>query len=1474
MHFEVAFTLLLMLGGAWARYLGKEIGALSQLQHGVRGELFAVDSRTLYLHDFHYDGAGPAAYFFVGTSKAPSSSGVRLRDERGGSNPLRAYRGEGITLSLPDGHTLRDLRWFSVWCDEYAVNFGSVNIPSGLEYPRPARLGALRGVHGVRSEPVLAVDAQTLLVPNFSYDGEAPDAKFWVGRGENPSPQGIRIPDENGKEEPLRKYDNKTIVLTLPGELTVFDIGHFGVWCEAFTVDFGHIVLPRAALANVPPSLKMLGVSPQSKLNCEVLLDELAFEVRWAVAGDSIVLQLVAKLEDGDYMSFGISGHPARSQMVGGDVAVVHINQTTLRGCAEDYYLDAKSQCAGDHGSCPDERLAENTNSVRLLNAALVNGYSIVTYQRPLRAVDRLDLPVLTNSSQPVIWAIGPLNGENEVSYHHHYTKGDKFIEFGRPPVWNCPMPDSEEEHRRDHEEAQNNPRPPPPLQKNEHQVTAIRPRPVPTPKPVPKVVPWEIPGIQCYEPPDGVFYAQMGPTGGKQGYSAITGHVGWGIAWYINGLLVPEVTLVRGRKYTFVVEGGSDPAQPARYHPFYITNDPVGGYYHKSDEEKKGVEIYAGVRRTRTGELIPTGVGRLCNWTPDASGPEADDFPSFGAYQRSLTLVCEEGSPGVVTWTPDRNTPDTVYYQCFTHRHLGWKIRVVDECDLAEGEGEESRLMESVVLPDMFSEESAQVPARLALDDQFLDERKKFEKIINMKKNYNNFSSPKDVFSREVVPQRNHLYSSGTEYELPISKLQIKEVIEAVESLEEMTMNEMKRNGTQHPPPSQRPGQYQVYEDTREAAPEQPVLEGDEYVVQMGLVPESFLLPPARKPVTLQSVMRPGAPSKPPPSGMRPHFRRPIPPEITFHRPGPHMNQKGNNGGYPLAMPQPHPSNGIKNQKPFNKFPNTRLPPMSRPPLNIPPMKSMPPLRHTKPSHQTPQMYHQSGPKPVNPSDQSIVFGKLGHNIPSPTQSQTLSLGKTDIIANQVVKSQITLPGTSDSVAQFSTPQLFSVKPQGPGQIIFGKPVENPVPLDQEMMQTKQQPTSPKYISDFHPTPTSHINTYKEQPQQQDEIKSSDFIGQSAESSTLAPAINTGFKPDSIVIESGFKPIIREPLMAGEDRIADSEVSNVHRREDTDVLEDYEDSPQYITNQALSLHIPSDKLTETFEPMFIPSPPDHLLSTNDTTKEIFPKNHAKEDRPHPVYVKTESELNALFSKKNMNKVMSSDLVMESDRVSPQYLPPDPKLPKEHSQKLSVEQTFTTYDGKTISAATLTSLPDINKVNTKLFSSKLPANTELLLKMPQFGPFKGEIPPPVDEHIKKDSLHSSRLPVTHLKLISSLVPKETNTHINETPDGGNHKINIRHKNENSNKHSIFQDTEYDSEENSDDENENKHRSKRNIRMVHLQADKETDTSLNNFHLEGAVEDHSQIFVVAAAHSGTRCVWTVNLILLILYLKLS
>jgi hypothetical protein len=54
------------------------------------------------------------------------------------------------------------------------VNFGDVKIPKNLDYPRPQKIDALNGVHLVSSDPIVVVDAQTLLIPSFSYDGEAP----------------------------------------------------------------------------------------------------------------------------------------------------------------------------------------------------------------------------------------------------------------------------------------------------------------------------------------------------------------------------------------------------------------------------------------------------------------------------------------------------------------------------------------------------------------------------------------------------------------------------------------------------------------------------------------------------------------------------------------------------------------------------------------------------------------------------------------------------------------------------------------------------------------------------------------------------------------------------------------------------------------------------------------------------------------------------------------------------------------------------------------------------------------------------------------------------------------------------------------------------------------------------------------------------------------------------------------------------
>jgi len=44
-----------------------------------------------------------------------------------------------------------------------------------------------------------------------------------------------------------------------------------------------------------------------------------------------------------------------------------------------------------------------------------------------------------------------------------------------------------------------------------------------------------------------------------------LSGHPSWGIAWYLNDLLIPELYVERGQTYTFMIEGGKDETQPAR---------------------------------------------------------------------------------------------------------------------------------------------------------------------------------------------------------------------------------------------------------------------------------------------------------------------------------------------------------------------------------------------------------------------------------------------------------------------------------------------------------------------------------------------------------------------------------------------------------------------------------------------------------------------------------------------------------------------------------------------------------------------------------------------------------------------------------------------------------------------------------------------------------------------------------------------
>ena len=67
-----------------------------------------------------------------------------------------------------------------------------------------------------------------------------------------------------------------------------------------------------------------------------------------------------------------------------------------------------------------------------------------------------------------------------------------------------------------------------------------------------------------------------------------LIGQPGWGIAWYINGTLVPELVVERGRTYTFLVYGGSNPVDASNYHPFYITDSRNGGRLLNTQEQRQ----------------------------------------------------------------------------------------------------------------------------------------------------------------------------------------------------------------------------------------------------------------------------------------------------------------------------------------------------------------------------------------------------------------------------------------------------------------------------------------------------------------------------------------------------------------------------------------------------------------------------------------------------------------------------------------------------------------------------------------------------------------------------------------------------------------------------------------------------------------------------------------------------------------------
>jgi hypothetical protein len=64
-------------------YYGTLIGRLDTHHHDASGEVFAIDESSIFIRGFTYDGTGPDAYFWAGSSARPDASGFIIPDEKG-----------------------------------------------------------------------------------------------------------------------------------------------------------------------------------------------------------------------------------------------------------------------------------------------------------------------------------------------------------------------------------------------------------------------------------------------------------------------------------------------------------------------------------------------------------------------------------------------------------------------------------------------------------------------------------------------------------------------------------------------------------------------------------------------------------------------------------------------------------------------------------------------------------------------------------------------------------------------------------------------------------------------------------------------------------------------------------------------------------------------------------------------------------------------------------------------------------------------------------------------------------------------------------------------------------------------------------------------------------------------------------------------------------------------------------------------
>merc|ERR1712018_172126 len=168
-----------------------KIGQLSNYMHNIGGTVY-IDKNKIYIQGFTYDGTGPDAFFFVGESGTPNRKGTIIPypdngvcyDYNDESAPLLKEAFDGgrdIVLTLPCSLDVTKIKWISVWCRAYSMDFGSLMFANKLGLDE-------------NEEYLQESDYESPVEPEY-YSGYSKDGEYYSA---NPEPEPEMEPEPVG----------------------------------------------------------------------------------------------------------------------------------------------------------------------------------------------------------------------------------------------------------------------------------------------------------------------------------------------------------------------------------------------------------------------------------------------------------------------------------------------------------------------------------------------------------------------------------------------------------------------------------------------------------------------------------------------------------------------------------------------------------------------------------------------------------------------------------------------------------------------------------------------------------------------------------------------------------------------------------------------------------------------------------------------------------------------------------------------------------------------------------------------------------------------------------------------------------------------------------------------------------------------------------------------------------------------------